>query len=362
MGFYVMRPELLLLVAEHLSLGDLSSFRSTCHWVWDVLTSCFQKRCLKNRGRLTILQWAALRGYAELIELAILKGAKIDVPLMDPLTIADLGERGKFYKNDCRHPCDLANKDEAYYYDGNVTRCTPLYLAACCGHADAIEVLLNHGASTQSLGGIITPAHIAASQGNVACMQTFIRHGFDINATGLQDDTILHHAILTGGIEMLKYILQLKGGQNLVNARSCGGLTPLHKLAYSKIDLDCRWLKTELLLQHGAEIYVWDDWGYTPAHKFASWGMFDCLQVLIDAGFDFQTRAKCGRTILHSAIYGGEKMVLYLLGLEAGMSIINAEDNYGLTALDNAMTYYLEKIVDLLSHHHAQRGSRKKTV
>ena len=362
MGFYDMRPELLLLVAENLSLGDLSSFRSTCHWVWDVLTSRFQKLCLKNRGRLTILQWAALRGYAELIELAILHGVKIDVPLMDPLTLADLGERGKCYKNDHRHPCNLANNDEAYYDDGNTTRRTPLYLAACCGHADAIEVLLNRGASTQSPVGTITPAHIAASQGNVACMQTFIHHGFDINATGFRDNTILHHAILTGGIEMMKYILQLKGGQNLVNARSRGGLTPLHKLACSEIDLDCQWLKTDLLLQYGADIYAWDDWGYTPAHQFAAWGMFDCVQVLIDAGFDLQTRAKCGRTILHSAIYGGEKMVLDLLELEAGMSIINAEDNDGLTALDNAVTYHRETIVDLLSHHHAQRGSRKKTV
>ena len=138
---------------------------------------------------------------------------------MGPLTLAALGVRGKLYKNDFQHPCKLANDYSAYHFDGNATRRTPLFLAACCGHADAIEVLLDNGASTWCPGRIMTPAHVAASQGNVACMQAFVHPGFDINAPGFQKNTILHHAII-GGIEMMKYILQLNGGKNLVNARN----------------------------------------------------------------------------------------------------------------------------------------------
>ena len=86
------------------------------------------------------------------------------------------------------------------------------------------------------------------------------------------------------------------------------------------------------------------------------------MQVLIDAGFDFQTRAVCNRTILHSAIHGEEKLILDLLGLEGARSIIDVEDNYGSTALDYAVMYDIKKIKVVLSRHHARRGSRKKIV
>ena len=356
-----MLPELLLLVADNLSLEDLSSFRSTCYWVCNVLTPHFQRLCLKDSGQLTTLQWAAICGHAKLIKLAILKGANIDVPLIGPQPIDALGVRGKCYEHDHRHPCYLASKCSTIYHAGNATRRTPLFLAACCGHADVIKVLLDHCASTQYRGSIKTPTHVAASHGNGACMQAFVRPGFDINAIGFEERTILHFAIY-GGVEMMKYILQLDGGKNLVNAKTCKGITPLHRVATSGVDRDCQRSETELLMQYGANIYAWDNAGYTPAHYFASWGKIDCLQVLIDAGFDLQTRAVCGKTILHCAIHGGAKMVLDLLGLEAGRSIINIEDNYGSTALDYAMVCHMEKIEKVLSCHNARRSAKKKTV
>ena len=232
---------------------------------------------------------------------------------------------------------------------------------ACCGHADAIEVLLDHCASTRYIGGIQTPTHLAASHGNVACIQAFVSPGFDINATGFEERTIFHFAIYDG-VYMMKYILQLDGGKNLVNAKTCKGITPLHTAAMSIVDRDCQRLETELLLQYRANIYAWDNAGYTPAHYFTSWGRFDWLQVLIDAGFDLQTRAECGKKILHWAIQGGDKMVLDLLGLEAGRSIIDVEDNYGSIALDYAMIYHMEKIEKVLSHQNARRSAKKKTV
>ena len=276
---------------------------------------------------------------------------------MGQLTSAALSVCSKLYKNDHRHPCKLANDNSSYYYERD-TGHTPLFLAACCGHADAVKVLLDHGASTWCLGGTMTPAHVAAAHGNVACMQAFIRPGFNINATGFEESTILHHAI-TGGVDMMKYILQLDGGKNLVNAKTYRGFTPLHKLATLAVDCHCQKLGTELLLQHGANISALDYIGFTPAHYFASWGTFECLQVLIDAGFDLQTRAKNGQTILHSAIDGGEQIVVNLRGLEAGRLIIDVEDNCGRTALDHDVIYHKKKIEDVLLRHHARRRPRK---
>ena len=355
MGFYNILPELLLLVADNLSLIDLTNFRLTCYWVSKVINPHFQKFCLQDVGKLTVLQWAAVHGHAKLIELAISNGAEIDEPFLGILTLPILGVRGNLYERNFRHPCALANI--GIYYNGNKRNFrTPLFLAACFGHVKAIQVLLDHGARTQYLGGIMTPAHAAATRGDVACMHAFIRPGFDINVKGAHESTFLHHATL-GGEAMLKYILQLDGGTNLVNARTRSGLTPLHCITKTVGNLDCRRSQVELLLQHGANIYAMDNSEYTPAHTFAYWGDSGCLQVLIDAGFDLRTRGKCGKTILHCATLNRGETLMYLLGLEEGRDIINVEDNHQLTALDYASRACDWRVSRVLLGH----GARKKS-
>lgn len=58
-------------------------------------------------------------------------------------------------------------------------------------------------------------------------MRAFIGAGCDISARGRDGNTILHEAI-TGGLDIMIYILQLEGGKNLVNARASDGSAPLH--------------------------------------------------------------------------------------------------------------------------------------
>ena len=354
MGFYNMLPELLLLVADNLSVGCFIKFRSTCHWVKNVLTPRFQKLCLQDVDELTVLQWAAIRGHPKLIKLAISKGAEIDLPFLGDLTLEPRDGRTQRYRRHFRHPHMLANK--YIYYNGNASEYrTPLFLAACCGNVKAIEVLLDLGARTQ-FTGIMTPAHAAATQWDVLCMQAFVRPGFDINLRGAYECTFLHYAIL-GGEAMMKYILQLDGGTNLVNARTRSGLTPLHCIRKSGGNIDCRMSQIKLLLQYGADIYVRDTDGYTPAHTFAYWGDDECLQVLIDAGFDMHTTGKCGKTILHCARWNGEKTLAYLLGLKEVRDIIDIEDNHQLTALDYACRASDWSLVEMLLRHGARRKS-----
>ena len=357
MGFHKIPPELLLLVAEYLSLKDLSSFHSACYWAWKVLTPLFQKRCLRVNGILTSLQWAAVRGYTELIELALFNGAEINVPLMVKLSRAHLGVSSKLYAEDSRHPCSVANSPD-YPYDTIAKKRTPLFLAACCGHANAIKVLLDHGASMQGPTGIMTTVHAAASRGDVPCMQAFIRPGFDIYARGAKESTVLHYAV-TGGVEMMRYILQLDGGRNLVNARTSEGFTPLHSL--TGINCTGQKLKMELLLQYGADIYSRDNYGNTVAHHFVMGGNSECLQVLIDAGFHLPTRGTVGRTILHTAIYSGKKIVKYILGIEGGDKLIDIKDDFRLTALDyTSRNGNLSKIKRMLEYRQVHRRTKKR--
>ena len=355
MAFNNIPPELLLFVADNLSLTDIVNFRLTCYCVCNVLTPMFQKLCLLDIGELTVLQWAAIRGHAKLIELAISNGAEIDVPYSGNKTLFGLRVLRHFNRTNFRSPGIFADDSLNYNYE-NRDIWTPLFLAACCRHMNAIEVLLDHGASTNHFGGDMTPAHVAAAQGSIACMQAFVRPGFDINVRGARGHTFLHDAIL-GGVEMMEYILQLDGGTNLVNAKDKMGQIPLHSTCRTEGKCHYRRSQVELLLKHGSDIYARDNSDYTPAHIFAYWGDSICLQVLIDAGYDLHTRGKCGKTVLHCARWCREETVGFLLGLEEGRDIIDVEDDHQLTALDYALRDYNWRVEEVLLHHNARRKS-----
>ena len=323
MRFLDIPTELLLMVVDNLSLSDLLIFRSTCRQVQNVLKQVFQRICLQDVGELTAIQWAAVHGYAQLIELAILNGAKIDAPLQGRLERIKI-HKAPVYPHNIWQIFAWANNSAKTKAKDSIIR-TPLFLAACFGHVNAIEVLLKQGAHMQCFGEMNTPAHISAERGDIDCVEKFIQFGFNINARGINDQTILHGATYSG-IEILNFILQLEGGPNLVNSQDNSGLTPLSYLAkYYNPPNGQKQLTVELLLQQGANIYARDHSGQTAAHCFAGRGWVDCMQPLINAGFNFHSRGKNDETILHRAMYGGKKMVEYLLSQDGGNRILDIE-------------------------------------
>ena len=349
--------ELLLMVGENLLIGDLSRFRSTSRRLRLVLTPHYETLCLEDVGKLTALQWAVLRGHVELIELAILNGADIDKPL---------GSRISDWPGSIFPLVNQAYLDHPYaiYF-------TPLYLAACTRKVRAIQALLKAGASMQCVAGINTPAHVSAKKGDVDCMRAFISAGFDINARGSGGCTILHHALF-GGVKMVKYLLEHAGGERLVNSKDYWMETPLHWVVgtlYVKYD---RRVKTELLLQHGANIHATNWEGHTPAHLAAFPGDVDTMRVLIAAGIDFHATGRKGETILHRATINRKGVLEYLLKQKEIREIIHYKDNEGRTALGCAKLMdqwkAVERLVDLaknrgrsLTHSHVGQGAELGT-
>ena len=76
------------------------------------------------------LQWAAVRGHAELIKLAILNGGEIDTPFRGELATSVLGVYGRLCGPYARHPGSLAYNSVDTDAKDSIIR-TPLFLAAC---------------------------------------------------------------------------------------------------------------------------------------------------------------------------------------------------------------------------------------
>ena len=255
---------------------------------------------------------------------------------------------------------------------------TALHLAVCRdSRLESIRLLLQHGADMGAMSNDgYTPVHLAIRRRDFFCVRAFIDAGFDTNSrAGIEEksgSTILHEAIYAvapEGIKMMQYILDQEGGKAIINAQDDNGSTPLHLAAHFGL---CIYLvnrlygenqdkvtqgreKVRLLVQYGADLKMKDNIGNTPAHVAAYRGDVGRMQPLVDCGLDFSSRGLCNRTILHAAVYGGRKMLEYLLSQNGMQMIINAQDSEGLTPLQLAtlQSFEKEEMIGLLLHHGA---------
>ena len=255
---------------------------------------------------------------------------------------------------------------------------TALHLAVCRGRGvESVRLLLKHGADMGVLSkNGYSPVHLAIRVKDFCCLRAFIDAGFDTNIRGGigvdSGSTILHEAINVAGpegLKMIEYLLKQEGGKAIINAQDDNGSTPLHLAAgfsrfinlLSPLYVEDREKvtqkreKVKLLVQNGTDLKIKDNMGNTPAHVAAYRGDVGRMQPLVDGGIDLNSRGLCNRTILHAAVFGGRKMLEYLLSQKGMNIIINARDSQGLTPLQLAtiQSFEKEEMVGLLLHHGA---------
>ena len=260
---------------------------------------------------------------------------------------------------------------------------TALHLAVCVvSGVKRVRLLLQHGADM----GVVsndgyTPVHLAIRVRDLCSLRAFIDAGFDTNIRGgigvNSGRTILHEAIYVAGpesIKMIEYLLEQERGKAIINAQNDEGRTPLHLAVRigqpinlpnplygedrEKVTQGRK--KVKLLVQNGADLKIKDNMGNTPAHVAAYLGDVSRMQPLVDYGLDFNSRGLCNRTILHAAVFGGQKMLEYLLSQKGMKMIINARDSLGSTPLQLATLQSFEKaeMVGLLLHHGAHPAEK----
>lgn len=113
---------------------------------------------------------------------------------------------------------------------GNKVGQTPLHRAAATGHSDAVAILLTAGADpskfTPARYDKLTPFMLAARQGHVNVLKTFVANGYTkINAVDHKGRSALAHAIINGQGHVVSYLLRL-GANNLIKDTS--GNTLVH--------------------------------------------------------------------------------------------------------------------------------------
>ncbi|RUT07083.1 hypothetical protein DSM106972_023440 [Dulcicalothrix desertica PCC 7102] len=259
----------------------------------------------------------------------------------------------------------------------------PVILAARCGHAEALTVLMEAGADPYCKDGEGLSAYewagrnehsrilevlrrfgvdgtrvdknenliLAAEQGDVATVSEWLTQGADINARDqrrkTKNSTPLMLAAACGHIEVVEALLQAGANPNLSDVGDETAKTPLTLFGQFKPEtiaaIGYRLGRTPLilavnnlailqrLLSGGAELNTQDALGYTALHLACQDGSVEVVRELINAGADVNITNHYKETILFRP---AQKCNLELIKLLIETDVdVNAVSSSGETAL-----------------------------
>ncbi|XP_044041428.1 ankyrin repeat and SOCS box protein 15b isoform X2 [Siniperca chuatsi] len=159
-----------------------------------------------------------------------------------------------------------------------LTKWTATHEAAKVGCPAILMLLLRHGAKVTARDGHgVTPLGIAAEYGNTEVLDILIRHGGDVNAQATNGDTVLYDATGCGNLDSIELLLQHGANPN-VASYACQ--LPIHRAAYEGHILA---LRTLIPITTKRAIHLS---GQDPIHSAADGGQVECLELLINKGYD----------------------------------------------------------------------------
>ena len=220
--------------------------------------------------------------------------------------------------------------DSLPWLDDSLLDTAPLYYAAFCGLPDVIEKLIReHPEHVSARGGPLgTALHAASRMNHIKVVQSLLRHGADVNASGMWGMTPLLFASCWAQPELVRRLLE--HGADMSAKDEVEGSTSLH-LAVGERQLEI----VRTLLKNDADINIRDNDGWTPLHLVSNSGHVDVVRFLLNHGADPKARNSYQQTPLHLASYQGNLEIARLL-LEHGAEV-DAEDEAGRTAYQDAL-------------------------
>lgn len=113
---------------------------------------------------------------------------------------------------------------------------TPLLLATWEGHLEAVEILLQNGATVDASQDHQTSLNWAAQRNHLEIAKLLLRHGADVNAQDKPERnsaSILHTAVFQGHEDFVQLLVEEGADLSLKNAL---GMTPLEQVIAQKKD------------------------------------------------------------------------------------------------------------------------------
>ncbi|KAM6984770.1 ankyrin repeat and SOCS box protein 15b [Aplochiton taeniatus] len=160
-------------------------------------------------------------------------------------------------------------------------RWTATHEAAKVGCPAVLMLLLRQGGKvTTNDGHGVTPLGIAAEYGHSEALEILIRNGGDVNAQATNGDTVLYDAAGSGNLDCINLLLQHGANPNVA---SLACQLPIHRAAYEGHYLA---LRTFIPITTKRAIRLS---GQSPVHSAADGGHAECLELLLEKGFDVNT-------------------------------------------------------------------------
>ncbi|KAI5856966.1 ankyrin repeat-containing domain protein [Tricharina praecox] len=300
--------EIVILVANELSLSDRAAFLRTNKHLNSLCTADFYRQALRENGGTRGLRYAAINGNPDVASVFI--------------------HRYNVSPNLC-------------FRDGPMADQTCLHGAASRGHIKLIKVLLEAGADVQVRNDAgRTPLHYAARGGFLEVVKLLVEHNANIMARGETEVTPLHSAAKKGHHLVCKFLLEhgaevdamCKDPQNEVD----DGYTALHGAAdFGHAEV------AKLLLENGASVDAKIDQSeWTPLGCSSAEGHVEVVKHLLKWGAEVNVGPEVP---LRLAVDGKWHEGVLRLLLEAGANVERALEGLFHTDTATRLTEFAEK-------------------
>ena len=230
----------------------------------------------------------------------------------------------------------------------DISKYSPLHLAALAGHDEIVDRLLLRGAhtDTKSAKSKLTPLHVAAFKGHALCVSALIRGGAEKNPLSSMGETPLHLAARGNKVEAAHRLLAAGATIDILATNRWRPLDVAARHGHADV--------LRVLLRHGGDSKACHSDGVTALHVAAGVdgpgrdnGGVVC--ALVGAGADVEAKDRVfGETPLHRAAdhrVESEGTIQALLKVGAN---VNARDAFGNTPLHNACARSCAGAVELL--------------